>query len=944
MCKTRHSDTDFTKNLLRFQFYDYNYKNNISTDTVISTTTTTTTTTTSPINTIIDTISNYSDSYFNMTSVSTKTSMNAITKTNATTIITTTTTTLSPNQLTLSTDKTLAVNDSNNVCKVCWCSKRDTLDCRRADQLDTFPVMYHKHDRMLITEIIVEDQPRLTTLSNSQMKYYLNVEKLTIENCGLRYVLPNTFKNNTKLKEVYLKRNKIQVLSWKLFERLTILQLELENNPLTCNCSSKWIQRQISKPNGILGPLSDSITCFDDKLNKTLRLSNISIPGCDMPEVEVFPHEIEINESQSAVLVCTAYGSPPPKVSWNVTGLHSNITVKYTQSVIIDRLSKHSFYKKHGNIDRNVTQISTTLYLNKAHGADNGYVVCIAENIVGKRKNSTHLRIFSPPRIVELEFENKFWWCIRYRITGMPAVTKIWYFNNQPLNMSETIKDLEIATLSKNDYEIEGCLQIERATHVNDGYYTLVVINSLGEYNKSVEAQFHKDVNLPGIAPGIRPLHPTPRIPQSPNPSAIDILIPSELDAESMHPMDQIMFPVIISSIVVAFVVFVMFSIIVCIGLRKWRYRGSHRRNSITHSFCPTILYNLCFHADNEDKRRDNLMTTERIPLSIAKKLVENPNYLQENEKLLNSGIKHISKEKISFIQELGEGAFGRVFLGTVDFLTPDEPTTLVAVKTLKDVNSEEALKDFEREAELLTNLIHPNIVNFYGISLDGNPLMMLFEYMEYGDLNNFLRTHGPDCHLLKTTDTSVSSNTSSNSVGPLTQNDLLTIAVQIANGMGYLSQQHFVHRDLATRNCLVGTGLVTKIGDFGMSRDVYSTDYYRVGRQTLLPIRWMAPESIIYRKFTIESDCWSFGVVLWEIMTFGKQPWYELSNHEVIQQVTCGKLLSKPENCSDSIYNVMLSCWQMRAQDRLAINEVNKNLRIIAKQIPDNSYIKLIT
>ena len=104
-----------------------------------------------------------------------------------------------------------------------------------------------------------------------------------------------------------------------------------------------------------------------------------------------------------------------------------------------------------------------------------------------------------------------------------------------------------------------------------------------------------------------------------------------------------------------------------------------------------------------------------------------------------------------------------------------------------------------------------------------------------------------------------------------------------------------------------------------------------------------MAPESLIYRKFTIESDCWSFGVVLWEIMTFGKQPWYELSNHEVIHDVVHGKILSKPENCPQNIYKIMLSCWQMRPQDRLAIGEVCQQLIQIEKELPDSSYIQLI-
>nr|KAF6315068.1 neurotrophic receptor tyrosine kinase 2 [Myotis myotis] len=148
----------------------------------------------------------------------------------------------------------------------------------------------------------------------------------------------------------------------------------------------------------------------------------------------------------------------------------------------------------------------------------------------------------------------------------------------------------------------------------------------------------------------------------------------------------------------------------------------------------------------------------------------------------------------------------------------------------------------------------------------------MVFEYMKHGDLNKFLRAHGPDAVLMA----------EGNPPAELTQSQMLHIAQQIAAGMVYLASQHFVHRDLATRNCLVGENLLVKIGDFGMSRDVYSTDYYRVGGHTMLPIRWMPPESIMYRKFTTESDVWSLGVVLWEIFTYGKQPWYQLSNNEV--------------------------------------------------------------
>ncbi|GFY61092.1 hypothetical protein TNIN_449201 [Trichonephila inaurata madagascariensis] len=292
----------------------------------------------------------------------------------------------------------------------------------------------------------------------------------------------------------------------------------------------------------------------------------------------------------------------------------------------------------------------------------------------------------------------------------------------------------------------------------------------------------------------------------------------------------------------------------------------------------------------------------------------------------------HIAREKISFVQTLGEGAFGRVFLGTVDYLTPDEPTTLVAVKTLKDTETEDAKADFEREAELLANLQHTNIIKFYGVSTDGEALMMIFEYMEHGDLNNFLRDRSPNTNSLKE---------DRPKYPELTVQDLIYISSQIAAGMDYLASQHFIHRDLATRNCLVGDHLIVKIGDFGMSRDIYSTDYYRVGRHNMLPIRWMPPESILYRKFTMESDIWSFGVVLWEIFSFGKQPWYELSNHEVIQQVTAQKVLPTPPNCPEEIYQLMLSCWKNKPHERISMKNIYMQLQLLTST-RDSEYLEV--
>ncbi|ROT61155.1 putative high affinity nerve growth factor receptor-like, partial [Penaeus vannamei] len=176
------------------------------------------------------------------------------------------------------------------------------------------------------------------------------------------------------------------------------------------------------------------------------------------------------------------------------------------------------------------------------------------------------------------------------------------------------------------------------------------------------------------------------------------------------------------------------------------------------------------------------------------------------------------------------------------------------------------------REVEIMSAFRHENIVSLIGIvatDAGGRP-WMVFEFMPYGDLAEVLRSCNKQFY------------SNDSPVKSLGKEDLLSMSVQIASGMEYLSSQHFVHRDLACRNCLVGENLCVKISDFGMSRDVYTCDYYKVGGSRMLPVRWMAPESIMYGKFTLESDVWSFGVVLWEIYSFGKQPYYGNSNEHV--------------------------------------------------------------
>lgn len=305
-------------------------------------------------------------------------------------------------------------------------------------------------------------------------------------------------------------------------------------------------------------------------------------------------------------------------------------------------------------------------------------------------------------------------------------------------------------------------------------------------------------------------------------------------------------------------------------------------------------------------------------------KLPANDNYHQTEAKL-NPKLEKLEypRNDIIYIKDLGQGAFGRVFQGKAPRLIPGEEFTLVAVKMLKDEASQDMQSDFEREACLLAEFDHPNIVKLLGVCAIGRPMCLLFEFMARGDLNEFLRTCSPahqNNNMQRTDGTR----------RELTHRDLLGVSRQIANGMVYLSERKFVHRDLATRNCLINEEMVVKIADFGLSHKIYLQDYYKGDENDAIPIRWMPLESIMYNKYTIESDIWAFGVCLWEIFSFAIQPYFGMTHEEVVKFVKDGNMLSCPDNTPLVLYNLMTQCWNPKPLERPAFMYIQQTLHQI--------------
>uniref|UniRef100_A0A3Q3WA84 receptor protein-tyrosine kinase n=1 Tax=Mola mola TaxID=94237 RepID=A0A3Q3WA84_MOLML len=277
------------------------------------------------------------------------------------------------------------------------------------------------------------------------------------------------------------------------------------------------------------------------------------------------------------------------------------------------------------------------------------------------------------------------------------------------------------------------------------------------------------------------------------------------------------------------------------------------------------------------------------------------PHTYEDPNQAVRDFAKEIDASNIRIERVIGAGEFGNET--AVDHNNNTKRRSIyVAIKSLKAGYSDKQRRDFLSEASIMGQFDHPNIIRLEGVVTRCKPVMIITEFMENGSLDTFLKKHD----------------------GQFTVIQLVGMLRGIASGMKYLSDMSYVHRDLAARNILVNSNLVCKVSDFGLSRvleDDPEAAYTTRGGK--IPIRWTAPEAIAYRKFTSASDVWSYGIVMWEVISYGERPYWEMSNQDVIKAIDEGYRLPAPMDCPVVLHQLMLDCWEKGRSDRPKFGQI---------------------
>ncbi|XP_028419117.1 fibroblast growth factor receptor 4-like [Dendronephthya gigantea] len=369
----------------------------------------------------------------------------------------------------------------------------------------------------------------------------------------------------------------------------------------------------------------------------------------------------------------------------------------------------------------------------------------------------------------------------------------------------------------------------------------------------------------------------------------------------------------------IAALLVVIFALLVLYQLRK-RNLQRERSKSIE-----TFLSWRLNRVDNPNNRNSMFTEQQSCSSNVENLAVKQDVAMEESISyivLLESW--EIAPDKLKLLdKKLGGGQFGIVKQGllTIDKKDPE----IVAVKMLKSGASETNLQELMTELTILkevNKIPHPNVIKLIGGCTIEGKLHLITEFCPGGSLRSLLI----NSRIQRKEEDFPAKYV--NLASTLNHGQLLKIAADISNGMIHLSSQRIVHRDLAARNILIGDDNLAKVSDFGLARDVGGAKEYIKNHQNLLPIKWMALESLLHDRFTTASDVWSFGVLLHEITTLGEEPYKNISPYNIVSHVGSGCRMSQPQHCSDEVYGIMSNCWKVEPSERPKFEEIHELLK----------------